>query len=131
MIRSEPDRSRTFHSAWSVKPAYCLDQFLCNLIVPLDHRVQVYGQQLPFLHHYLPVDDRQIDMLRRAGFVHEGTLRQHIRWDGAYVDVEMFGLLEDEWPGYAKKIEGVELTASDLEAKPKPEKKNDKDEEKK
>lgn len=79
----------------------------------------------------LTFDEVKIDMLRRAGFVHEGTLRQHIRWDGAYVDVEMFGILEDEWPGYAKKVEDMGLEASDLEAKPKPEKKNDKDTEKK
>ena len=65
------------------------------------------------------------DALRRAGFVHEGTLRQHIRWDGDYVDVELFGLLEDEWPGYAAKVETLSLEPSDLDPKPKPEKKPD------
>ncbi|MCD4684655.1 MAG: GNAT family N-acetyltransferase [Anaerolineae bacterium] len=79
----------------------------------------------------LTFDEVKIEALRRVGFVHEGTLRQHIRWDGAYVDVEMFGILEDEWPGYAKKIEDMDLQASDLEAKPKPEKKKDKDDDKK
>jgi len=74
----------------------------------------------------LAFDEARIDCLRRAGFVHEGTLRQHIRWDGDYVDVEMFGLLEDEWPGYQEKAESMELQASDLEPKPKPEKKDDK-----
>ncbi len=80
----------------------------------------------------LAFDEVKIEYLRRAGFVHEGTLRQHIRWDGDYVDVEMFGLLESEWPGYAQKVEGLDLQASGLEPKPKPEKKdeNGKDEKK-
>lgn len=70
----------------------------------------------------LTFDEAKIDALRRAGFVHEGTLRQHIRWDGDYVDVECFGLLEDEWPGYAAKVAALNLQPSDLEPKPKPEK---------
>jgi len=73
----------------------------------------------------LAFDEAKIDILRRAGFVHEGTLRQHIRWDGDYVDVELFGLLEDEWPGYAAKVEALSLQPSGLEPKPKPEKKPD------
>lgn len=74
----------------------------------------------------LAFDEAKIDALRRAGFVHEGTLRQHIRWDGDYVDLEMFGLLEDEWPGYAAKVETLGLQPGDLEPKPKPEKKDEK-----
>ena len=70
----------------------------------------------------LAFDEPKIEALRRAGFVHEGTLRQHIRWDGDYVDVELFGLLEDEWPGYAAKVEALNLQPSGLEPKPKPEK---------
>lgn len=73
----------------------------------------------------LAFDEIRIDALRRAGFVHEGTLRQHVRWDGDYVDVEMFGLLESEWPGYEQKVAELDLEASGLEAKPKPEKKDD------
>lgn len=75
----------------------------------------------------LAFDEARIDHLRRAGFTHEGTLRQHIRWDGDYVDIEMFGLLESEWPGYEKKVAELDLQASELEPKPKPEKKDDKD----
>jgi RimJ/RimL family protein N-acetyltransferase len=78
----------------------------------------------------LAFDEAKIDALRRAGFVHEGTLRQHIRWDGDYVDMELFGLLETDWPGYEKKTAELDLQASGLEAKPKPEKKAEKDEKK-
>jgi len=74
----------------------------------------------------LAFDEVRIDYLRRVGFVHEGTLRQHIRYDGDYVDVEMFGLLENEWPGYEQKFSELALTASEIEPKPKPEKKDDK-----
>jgi RimJ/RimL family protein N-acetyltransferase len=74
----------------------------------------------------LAFDEAKIDMLVRAGFVHEGTLRQHIRWDGDYVDVELYGLLEQEWPGYEAKVAALNLEPGDLEAKPKPEKKDDK-----
>ena len=44
----------------------------------------------------LAFDEPKIEALRRAGFVHEGRSAS-IRWDGDYVDVELFGLLEDEW----------------------------------
>jgi RimJ/RimL family protein N-acetyltransferase len=74
----------------------------------------------------LAFDEVKIDCLRRAGFVHEGTLRQHVRWDGGYVDVELFGLLEQEWPGYAQKVAGMDLQPGGVEPKPKPEKKEDK-----
>jgi RimJ/RimL family protein N-acetyltransferase len=79
----------------------------------------------------LAFDETKIEMYRRAGFVHEGTLRQHIRYDGDYVDLELFGILESEWPGYEKKVAELNLQSSDIEAKPKPEKKEDKAEEKK
>jgi RimJ/RimL family protein N-acetyltransferase len=74
----------------------------------------------------LAFDEVRIDLLRRAGFAHEGTLRQHIRWDGDYVDVELFGLLQDEWPGYEQKVAALNLQPSGFEPKPKPEKKDDK-----
>lgn len=75
----------------------------------------------------LAFDEVKIEHLRRAGFVHEGKLRQHLRWDGGYVDVEVFGLLASEWPGYARKVAEVGLQASGIEPKPKPEKKDEKD----
>lgn len=75
----------------------------------------------------LAFDEVRLDYYRRAGFTHEGTLRQHIRWDGDYVDVELFGLLENEWPGYETKVEVLKLQSSGLDLKPKPEKKADKD----
>ncbi len=74
----------------------------------------------------LTFDEMRLDYYRRAGFVHEGTLRQHIRFDGDYVDVELYGLLEDEWPGYEQIVETLDLQGSDIEPKPKPEKKDDK-----
>ena len=73
----------------------------------------------------LSFDEVKIDFLRRAGFTHEGTLRQHIRYDGDYVDVELFGILEDEWPGYDQKVNELDLQPSELEPKPKPEKKDE------
>ncbi len=73
----------------------------------------------------LTFDEVKIEQLRRAGFTHEGTLRQHIRWAGDYVDVEMFGILHEEWPGYEKLTAALDLQQSELEPKPKPEKKND------
>jgi RimJ/RimL family protein N-acetyltransferase len=79
----------------------------------------------------LAFDEVRIEHLKRAGFTHEGTLRQHIRWDGGYVDVELFGILENEWPGYEQKASSLDLQPSGLDAKPKPEKKDDKKDEKK
>ena len=75
----------------------------------------------------LSFDEVRIEHLRRAGFVHEGTLRQHIRWSGDYVDLESFGLLESEWPGYEQRATELALEGNDLEPKPKPKKDDDSD----
>jgi ribosomal-protein-alanine N-acetyltransferase len=79
----------------------------------------------------LAFDKARLDYLQRAGFTHEGTLRQHIRYDGDYVDVELFGLLESEWPGYEEKTGELDLQPSNLEPKPKPEKKTEDEDKKK
>ncbi|MBN1564586.1 MAG: GNAT family N-acetyltransferase [Anaerolineae bacterium] len=75
----------------------------------------------------LAFDTVKIEQFQRAGFTHEGTLRQHIRWGGDYVAVEMFGLLHREWPGYDSMIEALGLQSSAIEPKPKPEKLEKKD----
>jgi [ribosomal protein S5]-alanine N-acetyltransferase len=38
-------------------------------------------------------------LLRRLGFVHEGTLRQRTVAHGNARDMQVWGLLRDEWPG--------------------------------
>jgi RimJ/RimL family protein N-acetyltransferase len=70
----------------------------------------------------LAFDEARLDHLERAGFVHEGSLRQHIRWAGDYVDVEMFGMLRSEWPGYEQKIAALNLQPGGIEPKPRPKK---------
>ena len=72
----------------------------------------------------LAFDEAKIELLRRAGFTHEGTLRQHIRWAGDYVDANLFGLLHEDWPGYENKVAALDLQSSGLAPKPKPEKKD-------
>jgi RimJ/RimL family protein N-acetyltransferase len=74
----------------------------------------------------LAFDEVRIEALRRVGFQHEGTLRQHVRWDGDYVDVELYGLLESEWSGYEQKVAALELQPSGLERKPPLEPKDEK-----
>ncbi len=77
------------------------------------HRLDTYA---------LAFDEAKIAHLQRAGFTHEGTLRQHVRWAGGYVDVLAFGILEGDWPGYEPKVRELGLQASDIPPKPKPEK---------
>ena len=38
-------------------------------------------------------------LLRRLGFTHEGTSREHVFRKGEYRDTEQYGLLADEWAG--------------------------------
>ena len=38
-------------------------------------------------------------LLRRLGFVHEGTSREHVFRKGEHRDTEQYGLLADEWAG--------------------------------
>jgi diamine N-acetyltransferase len=42
---------------------------------------------------------RAIASYRACGFVEEGRLREHIWYDGEYVDVVVMGLLRSEWSG--------------------------------
>lgn len=44
-------------------------------------------------------NDASVALLDRLGFVHEGTSREDIYRDGAYVDRERYGLLRREWDG--------------------------------
>jgi RimJ/RimL family protein N-acetyltransferase len=44
-------------------------------------------------------NESSIALVEKLGFVHEGTSREDIYRDGAYVDRERYGLLEDEWAG--------------------------------
>jgi RimJ/RimL family protein N-acetyltransferase len=67
----------------------------------------------------LAFDSGRIDLLRRAGFVHEGTLRRHLRWNGAYVDLEFFGALQREWPGYAAQVAALALRPATVEPLPR------------
>lgn len=38
-------------------------------------------------------------ILRRLGFTHEGTYREHVFIDGSYRDTEHYGILDSEWKG--------------------------------
>jgi RimJ/RimL family protein N-acetyltransferase len=33
----------------------------------------------------------------RVGFVHEGTMREALRWDGEWIDCHLMGMLASEW----------------------------------
>ncbi|HEX8853959.1 MAG TPA: GNAT family protein [Thermoleophilaceae bacterium] len=40
-------------------------------------------------------------VVKRLGFKHEGTMREHIRRpDGELIDCEVYGLLKSDWKGY-------------------------------
>jgi RimJ/RimL family protein N-acetyltransferase len=43
-------------------------------------------------------NDRSVSVARRAGFVHEGTMRSHAVWQDQRCDVMWFAALPDEWP---------------------------------
>jgi RimJ/RimL family protein N-acetyltransferase len=47
------------------------------------------------------IDDNEASqaVLRRLGFTHEGTYREHVFSRGAYHDTEHYGLLASEWTG--------------------------------
>lgn len=62
-----------------------------------------YGFQQLRLHRISAVVDApneaSITLCERLGFTHEGTNREQKFVDGEYVDVELYGLLADEWKG--------------------------------
>lgn len=64
----------------------------------LDHAFGTVGLHRVFAW---TTDDNEASqaVLRRLGFTHEGTYREHLFIGGAYHDTEHFGLLSREWDG--------------------------------
>jgi RimJ/RimL family protein N-acetyltransferase len=54
------------------------------------------------------IDDNEASqrVLRRLGFTHEGTYREHVYTRSAYHDTEQYGLLEREWDGVDAVLNG-------------------------
>lgn len=46
-------------------------------------------------------------MCERLGFTHEGTIREREFREGEYCDLELYGMLADEWPGTETLLEEV------------------------
>lgn len=44
----------------------------------------------------------------KVGFVHEGTKRQALRWDGEWIDAEVMAILADEWHRHHGYPDGAE-----------------------
>ncbi|KTG10802.1 acetyltransferase [Haloprofundus marisrubri] len=66
--------------------------------VLVDHVFEIVGLHRVFAW---TIDDNDASqrLLRRLGFSHEGTYREHVFTRGAYRDTEHYGLLSSEWPG--------------------------------
>lgn len=66
--------------------------------VLLDHVFESVGLHRVFAW---TIDDNGAsqEVLRRLGFAHEGTYREHVFTSGTYHDTEHYGLLASEWPG--------------------------------
>lgn len=47
--------------------------------------------------HHMTINPASGRVLQKAGFRHEGTLRQHVRKYGRYHDIEIYGLLAGEF----------------------------------
>jgi RimJ/RimL family protein N-acetyltransferase len=43
----------------------------------------------------------------KVGFVHEGTLRRALRWDGDWVDAHLMSVLADEWSAHRGRPDGA------------------------
>lgn len=70
----------------------------------VDHAFEMLG-----LHRVYAwtIDDNDASraVLRRLGFTHEGTYREHVYTRGAYRDTEHYGLLASEWSGVDAVLE--------------------------
>lgn len=64
----------------------------------VDHAFEMLGLHRVYAR---TIDDNDASraVLRRLGFTHEGTYREHVYTRGAYRDTEHYGLLASEWPG--------------------------------
>lgn len=64
----------------------------------LDHAFETVGLHRVFAWT-IDVNEASQAVLRRLGFTHEGTYREHLFTGGTYHDTEHFGLLAREWEG--------------------------------
>lgn len=64
----------------------------------LDHAFETVGLHRVFAW---TIDENEASraVLRRLGFTHEGTYREHVFTGGTYHDTEHYGLLASEWDG--------------------------------
>lgn len=64
----------------------------------LDHAFDEMGLHRVFAW---TIDDNEAsqELLRRLGFTHEGTYREHVFSGGEYRDTVHYGLLTSEWAG--------------------------------
>lgn len=64
----------------------------------LDHAFDSMGLHRIFAWTIEDNEPSQV-VLRRLGFTHEGTYREHVFSNGEYHDAEHYGLLASEWDG--------------------------------
>ncbi|GAA0319205.1 GNAT family protein [Bacillus carboniphilus] len=55
----------------------------------------------------LSMNEKSISLHRKLGFTQEGLLRKHIIKDKNYIDIYLFGLLQEEWKGKSDYIKSV------------------------
>jgi ribosomal-protein-serine acetyltransferase len=58
-----------------------------------------------------PGNERSNALPRRLGFTHEGTLRHVCRWNGRWVDHELYSMLDEQWRARPAQTVGKQTPA--------------------
>jgi RimJ/RimL family protein N-acetyltransferase len=59
----------------------------------------------------MSLNERVMRQMQKVGFVLEGRQRESVHADGQWYDDMVYGLLREEWPGYAVMVERLGLQA--------------------
>lgn len=70
----------------------------------IEYAFEEHGLRRLRAQHLAP-NDASRRLLDRLGFTHEGTARDHYRFEGGVVDDVRYGLLADEWAGVEAVLE--------------------------
>jgi RimJ/RimL family protein N-acetyltransferase len=62
----------------------------------IDFAFEELGLNRVHAHHFLK-NPASGEVMKKIGMLYEGRLRQHIKKDGEFIDLELYGILSDDW----------------------------------
>ena len=95
-LHAKPDHDRAEIGYWIGVPYWGRGYATEAARAIVEHGFEKLGLHRMYAMHFMrnPASGR---VLQKIGMRHEGSLRHHLKRWGQYIDVEMYGILRDDW----------------------------------